>query len=96
MIDDTRTREAARRLAADADGALWLAGLELSPFLNYSEVARTYFGRSASWLKQRLHGYEVNGKPCRFKPDETAKFAQALRHMAAVLVQNADRIEAAR
>lgn len=77
------------------DDACWLAGLEICGFVNFSEVARKYFGRSAQWLTQRLHGNEVNGKPARFKPEEADKFAEALRDMAGRLIAAADRIREA-
>jgi len=79
----------------DKDDACWLAGLEICGFINFSEVARKYFGRSSQWLTQRLHGSEVNGKPARFKPEEADKFAAALRDMAARLSSAAARIEQA-
>lgn len=77
------------------DDACWLAGLEICGFINFSEVARKYFGRSAQWLTQRLHGNEVNGKPARFKPEEADKFAEALEDMAARLAAAAARIKEA-
>lgn len=39
--------------------AVWLAGLEICGFINFSGVARKYFNRTAQWLTQRLHGNEV-------------------------------------
>lgn len=73
--------------------AVWLAGLEICGFINFSGVARKYFNRSAQWLTQRLHGNEVNGKPAVFKPDEMALFSAALRDMAGRLTKAADRID---
>lgn len=73
--------------------AVWLAGLEICGFINFSGVARKYFSRTSQWLTQRLHGNEVNGKPAEFKPDEVAQFSAALRDMAAQLIKAADRID---
>lgn len=75
--------------------ATWLAGLEICGFINFSEVARKYFGRTSQWLTQRLHGNIVNGKPATFKPAEADTFALALRDMAATLLRAAERIEKA-
>jgi hypothetical protein len=75
--------------------AVWLAGLEICGFINFSGVARKYFNRTAQWLTQRLHGNEVNGKPAMFKPEEAKTFANALRDMAARLIAAADRIDQA-
>lgn len=76
--------------------AVWLAGLEICGFINFSGVARKYFNRSSQWLTQRLHGNEVNGKPAAFKPDEMGQFSSALRDMAAKLLTAADRIDHAK
>lgn len=38
---------------------------EVSDMLSMSYVARAYFGKSRSWISQRLHGYNVNGKPVK-------------------------------
>ena len=38
---------------------------QLKPYkeiLPISYIARTYFGKSAAWLQQRLYGYKVRGK----------------------------------
>ena len=76
--------------------AVWLAGLEICGFVNFSGVARKYFNRSSQWLTQRLHGNEVNGKPAAFKPEEMEKFSAALRDMATQLTKAADRIDNAK
>ena len=73
--------------------AVWLAGLEICGFINFSEVARKYFGKTSQWLTQRLHGNEVNGRPAQFKPEEIATFATALKDMANKLNTATTRIE---
>ena len=42
---------------------------------------------------QRLHGYEVNNKPARFKPEEFKILSDALRDIAAKALRIADAID---
>ena len=51
---------------------------DISKYVSLNRVANDYFGKSRSWLHQRLRGYAVNGKPARFTEDERKKFAYAL------------------
>jgi len=46
--------------------------------LSLSYIAKEYFGKSKTWLYQRLNGNKVNGKPARFTEDERKRFAAAL------------------
>ena len=62
----------------------------------FTTIAKEYFKKSSNWILQRLHGYEVNGKPAQFKPGEITIFVKALRDIAAMLNQAADRIEKAK
>ena len=50
--------------------------------LNLSYIARKYFRKSRAWLSQRINGNNVNGKPCRFTPEELDTFNNALRDMS--------------
>lgn len=59
--------------------------IELSDYIVFSAIAKNYFKKSSNWILQRLHGYEVNGKPAQFKPREIAIFVKALRDIAAKL-----------
>ena len=45
--------------------------------LPMSYIAKTYFGKSAAWLQQRINGYAVRGKVYTLKPSEieTLNFA---------------------
>lgn len=53
--------------------------------LSLSYISKTYFGRSRSWLYQRLNGHKVNGKQAQFTPDEKKQFASALKDLSAQL-----------
>lgn len=46
-----------------------------------SYIARTYFGKSASWLYQRINGNKVRGKVYTLNADETATFNRALKEI---------------
>lgn len=58
---------------------------EVLPFISVSEFAKTYFGRSASWLHQRINGNVIHGKPAMFTPDEIKTLSHALNDVAAKL-----------
>jgi len=53
-----------------------LEGIE--DFLNLTQFSRRYFGKTRSWLFQRLHGWNVHGKPARFTDSEKKRFSDAL------------------
>ncbi|BDI76172.1 hypothetical protein PC1C4_28940 [Paraprevotella clara] len=98
MSEETKkiAEKARKILEEDKSGAMWAGMLDLNDALNYSDMARTYFGKSANWLLQRLHGYEVNGKPARFKPEEYKILSDALRDIAAKALRAADAIDNAK
>lgn len=50
----------------------------LAEAINLAYIAREYFGKSRSWLYQRIKGNIVNGKPAAFTPSEEAQFYKAL------------------
>jgi hypothetical protein len=43
---------------------------EISDIISMAYIAKTYFNKSKSWLSQRINGYDVNGKPAKFLPEE--------------------------
>ncbi len=51
----------------------------LAEALNMSYIARTYFGKSRSWLSQRLNGSVVNGKRASMTDEEKATLTSALQ-----------------
>ncbi|WP_373249940.1 DUF5053 domain-containing protein [Bacteroides thetaiotaomicron] len=55
---------------------------EILPFISVSEFAKQYFGKSASWLHQRINGNEVHGKIATFTDGELITLADALRDVA--------------
>jgi len=58
---------------------IFLTQLEaIEEFLNFAKIASSYFGKSRTWLYQRLHGYSVHGKPAKFTSEEKKRFSEAL------------------
>lgn len=92
---DEITDNAKHELRKEKSGATWVAMLELSDYISWSGISREVFGKSPNWLLQRLHGYEVNGKPARFKEEEYEQLTQAMTHIAELLQKNADAIRQA-
>lgn len=50
-----------------------------------SYIARTYFGKSASWLLQRINGNAVRGKVYTLKADEVETLNRALHDIGNTL-----------
>ncbi|WP_455631867.1 DUF5053 domain-containing protein [Parabacteroides sp.] len=46
--------------------------------VSWSYIAKTYFGKSRSWLNQRLNNFLVNGKEVQFTPEELRQLQKAL------------------
>ena len=55
---------------------------EIPKMVNLSYLAKKYFGKSQSWLSQRLNGCTVNGKVPRFTPDELETLNNALQDIS--------------
>lgn len=51
------------------------------PMISVSYLAKHYFGRSSSWLYQRINGNRVHGKPAKFTAQELEKLRHALREI---------------
>lgn len=62
---------------------------ETLPFISVSEFAKQYFGKSASWLHQRINGNEVHGKAATFTDSELNTLADALKDVAGKLTKAA-------
>lgn len=71
-----QTLSAARELKKEVDVRLQLNGIE--NYLSLSQIAQDYFGKSRSWLYQRINGLSVNGKPAQFTEEEKIRFKEAL------------------
>ena len=50
--------------------------------ISWADLSRTYFGKSSSWLYQRINGNKVHGKPAKFTTQELEKLRHALREIS--------------
>ena len=60
--------------------------------ISWREVARTYFGKSSSWLYHKLDGIDGNGGTGGFSVDEAAQLKGALCDLADRIRRAADTI----
>lgn len=60
---------------------------QVLPFISVSEFARVYFGKSASWMHQRINGNAVHGKVAEFTPEELKTLTRALEDVASRLMK---------
>lgn len=60
--------------------------------ISWREVARTYFGKSSSWLYHKLDGIDGNGGKGGFTVDEAAQLKGALCDLADRIRRAADTI----
>lgn len=65
---------------------------DIALMVKWANVSKEYFGKSSSWIYQRISGYDVNGKPARFTPEETERLREALHDIARRIDTVADSI----
>lgn len=53
--------------------------------ISMSYIAKHYFGKTKTWLYQRLNGNKVNGKEARFTESEARKLQDALHDLGSRL-----------
>ena len=58
----------------------------LAEALNMSYIARTYFGKSRSWLSQRLNGHIVHGRKAELTEDERQTLNGALNDIQSQII----------
>lgn len=58
---------------------------EATKMVSMAYIARTYFGKSRSWLAHKLNGNIVNGKPAGFTDSERMTLKHALADMSTKL-----------
>ena len=75
------------------EGAIFTAFLDLEGLLNKTALAKQYFGKSQSWLSQKLHGATVCDKERSFTPEEAHHLAESFRDIAKRLSAHADEID---
>lgn len=60
--------------------------------ISWREIARTYFGKSSSWLYHKLDGIDGNGGTGGFTPDEAMQLKGALCDLSDRIRRAADSI----
>lgn len=60
--------------------------------IKWSTVSTDYFGKSRTWIYQRISGYDVNGKAAEFSATERERLREALHDIAARINAAADNI----
>ncbi|WP_303408453.1 MULTISPECIES: DUF5053 domain-containing protein [Bacteroidales] len=58
--------------------------------LNASYIAERFFGKSGSWLSQKINNHLKNGKPCYFTKEELETLSNALYTLSIELMDVAD------
>lgn len=71
-----RTISEAKEVREEAQMKLLLS--DVDNYLSLSQIAQDYFGKTRSWLYQRINGAIVNGKPAQFTPEEQQQLSNAL------------------
>lgn len=70
-----------------------LTETDLPRVLNSAYIAERFFGKSRSWMSQRLNGHIVNGKPARFTPEELETLRNALYTISIEIQGIADELQ---
>lgn len=60
--------------------------------ISWREIARTYFGKSSSWLYHKLDGIDGNGGKGGFTPEEAQQLKDALCDLSDRIRRAADSI----
>ena len=58
--------------------------------ISWAALARTYFGKSSSWLYHKMDGVDGNGKPTSFTMEETEVLKGALVDLSERIRRAAD------
>lgn len=61
--------------------------------VSWSDISRTYFGKSNSWLYHKLDGIDGNKKPTEFSMEERYQLKGALIDLADRIRRAADAID---
>lgn len=75
--------EGMEKALAEADELLFRSKLgEMPEFISFSYIAKKYFGKSKSWLMQKVNGNMVHGKQAAFTDKERKQFREALQDIS--------------
>ena len=77
----------------DPDGTMKAQLADILMAVSWSELSRTYFGKSNSWLYHKLDGIDGNKKPTEFTVEERYQLKGALIDLADRIRRAADSID---
>ena len=75
------------------DDTLRLALNNIYDAISWSYIAKHYFGKSRSWLSQRINGLKIHNKEVQFTPEEKKILIQALLDLGTNIKETAQVIE---
>ena len=81
LRERARNKKYGEMKCEDFDAKKYIEDIE--ELLNFSAIAKEYFGKDRAWLHQRINGSIVNGKKAAFTEEEKKIFVQALKDMCA-------------
>lgn len=65
---------------------------DIALLVKWANISNEYFGKSSSWMYQRIGGYDVNGKPAQFSDEEREQLRSALHDLARRIDAAADNL----
>ena len=91
--DDEKAFECLDAMSARIDEMISIVKLgEVAKVISLSYVAKKYFGKTRTWLYQRINGNIVNGKPARFTDKERIRLSEALQDISCLIENTALKI----
>lgn len=91
-VDEDIPFDAFCELLEDVTGKVDLGAIP--DYISISYLSQRFFGRSRSWLHNKLNGNLANGKPIAFNPKEIAELKKALETLSGEIKEVATRLGA--
>ena len=82
MDKDAVADENVTRLESEVTALRSQIDAEAYKLLPISYIAKNYFNKSASWLLQRINGYQVRGKVYTLNEEQKSIFNQAVKEIS--------------
>lgn len=80
-------------LTKEKEGTMKAQMKDILLAISWSDLSKTYFGKSNSWLYHKLDGIDGNKKPTAFSEEEKYQLKGALIDLADRIRRAADTIE---
>jgi hypothetical protein len=61
--------------------------------ISWAKIAKKYFGKSSSWIYNKLDGMDGNGNTCEFTYSEKMQLRNALLDLSERIRRDAEKIE---